>query len=196
MPRPLRKPKRLRLYKALRIGYLNNERKQGKRLKAFGYVLDNDLTTNRHLVAYNPTTKKVLFVSRGTNVISPYDVATDVAGIGLNRLQNTVRYKQDESAYQKAKQKYEAPVTLVGHSLGGAIVTNLVKPGDRAITYNAANIYQKRKENVYAYRTAGDLISLGQIGGKTLPNPGTFTERLNPLQAHNLSNIRDAPIFI
>jgi len=196
MPRPLRKPKRLRLYKALRIGYLNNERKQAKRLKAFGYVLDNDLTTNRHLVAYNPTTKKVIFVSRGTNVISPYDVATDVAGIGLNRLQNTVRYKQDESAYQKAKQKYEAPVTLVGHSLGGAIVTNLVKPGDRAITYNAANIYQKRKENVYAYRTAGDLISLGQIGGKTLPNPGTFTERLNPLQAHNLSNIRDAPIFI
>jgi len=196
MPRPLRKPKRLRLYKALRIGYLNNERKQAKRLKAFGYVLDNDLTTNRHLVAYNPTTKKVLFVSRGTDIFSPYDVATDVAGIGLNRIQNTVRYKQDESAYQKAKQKYEAPVTLVAHSLGGLIVSKLVKPGDRAITYNAASIYQKRKENVYAYRTAGDPISLGQIGGKTLPNPGTFTERLNPLQAHNLSNIRDAPIFI
>jgi hypothetical protein len=184
------------LYNALKLGYLNSERKQGKRLKAFGYLIDNDLTTNRHLVAYNPTTKKVLFVSRGTDVISPYDVATDVAGIGLNRLQNTVRYKQDESAYQKAKQKYEAPITLVGHSLGGAIVANLVKPEDRAISYNAASIYQKRKENVYAYRTAGDLISLGQIGSKTLPNPGTFTERLNPLQAHNLSNIRDAPIFI
>jgi hypothetical protein len=196
MPRPLRKIRKLRLYNALKIGYLGNEKKQSKRLKQFGYLIDNDLTTTRHLVAYNPTTKKVIFVSRGTNVISPYDVATDVAGIGLNRLQNTVRYKQDESAYQKAKQKYEAPVTLVGHSLGGAIVSNLVKPGDRAITYNAANIYQKRKENVYAYRTAGDPISLGQIGSKTLPNPGTFTERLNPLQAHNISNIRDAPIFI
>jgi hypothetical protein len=196
MPRPLRKIRKLRLYNALKIGYLGNEKKQSKRLKQFGYLIDNDLTTTRHLVAYNPTTKKVLFVSRGTDIFSPYDVATDVAGIGLNRLQNTVRYKQDESAYQKAKQKYEAPVTLVGHSLAGGIVSNLVKPGDRAITYNAANIYQKRKENVYAYRTAGDPISLGQIGGKTLPNPGTFTERLNPLQAHNLSNIRDAPIFI
>jgi hypothetical protein len=196
MPRPLRKIRKLRLYNALKLGYLNSERKQGKRLKQFGYLIDNDLTTNRHLVAYNPTTKKVLFVSRGTDVFSPADLTTDVAGIGLNRLQNTVRYKQDESAYQKAKQKYEAPVTLVGHSLGGAIVANLVKPEDRAISYNGASLYQKRKENVYAYRTAGDPISLGQIGGKTLPNPGTFTERLNPLQAHNLSNIRDAPIFI
>jgi pimeloyl-ACP methyl ester carboxylesterase len=196
MPRPIRKPKRLRLYKALRIGYLNNERKQAKRLKAFGYVLDNSLTTNRHLVAYNPTSKKVIFVSRGTDVFSPQDLATDTGGIGLNRLQNTMRYKQDFTAYTKAKEKYQAPITLVGHSLGGAIVSNLAQAGDRAITYNAANLYQKRKPNVYAYRTAGDLISLGQIGGRTLENTGTFTERLNPLQAHNLSNIRDAPIFV
>jgi hypothetical protein len=181
----------------LKLGYLSNERKRAKRLKAYGYLIDNELSTTRHTVAYNPTTRKVIFVGRGTDITSPYDVTTDVAGIGLNRLQNTVRYKSDESAYLKAKEKYkDISVTLVGHSLGGAIVSNLVKPGDRAITYNAASIYQKRKPNVYAYRTAGDTISLGQIGAKTLPNTASITERLNPLQAHGLSNIRDAPIFI
>jgi hypothetical protein len=195
--RPIKQPKRLRLYKALRIGYLNNPAKQRQRLKAFGYIYDPELSTTRHVVAYNPELKKVVFVSRGTDILSPQDVTTDVAGIGLNRLQNTYRYKADESAYLKAKEKYKnIPVTLVGHSLGGGIVSNLVKPGDRAITYNAASIYQKRKPNVYAYRTAGDTISLGQIGAKTLPNPGTIAERLNPLQAHNISNIKDAPVFI
>jgi hypothetical protein len=184
------------LYNALKIGYLANERKQAKRLKRFGFLLDKDLTDSRRLVAYNPTSKKVIFVSRGTDVFSPYDLTTDAAGVGLNRLQSTIRYQQDKSVYEKAKQKYEAPITLVGHSLGGAIVSNLAQAGDRAITYNAASIYQKRKANTYAYRTAGDLISLGQIGGKTLPNEGTFAERLNPLQAHNLSNIRDTPIFV
>jgi hypothetical protein len=194
MPR-IHKPKRLRLYKALKIGYLNNENKQAKRMKAFGFVLDKDLTDSRRLVAYNPTSKKVIFVSRGTDVFSPQDLATD-ANVGLNRLQNTMRYKQDLTTYTKAKEKYQAPVVLVGHSIGGGLVSNLVQAGDKAITYNSAYIYQKRKPNVYAYRTAGDLISLGQIGGRTLENKGTFTERINPLNAHAIENIRDAPIFI
>lgn len=197
MPRPLRKIRRLRLYNVLKIGYLANERKQAKRLKRFGFLIEHDLTDSRRLVAYNPTLNKVVFVARGTDVFSPYDLATDAGGIGLNRLQNTIRYQQDKAVYEKAKERFkDVPITLVGHSLGGAIVSNLAQAGDRAITYNAASIYQKRKPNVYAYRTAGDLVSLGQIGAKTLPNPGTFAERLNPLQPHNLSNIRDAPIFV
>ena len=197
MPRPIRKPKRLRLYNALKLGYLKNEAKQQKRLKAFGYILDKELTTDKYLTAYNPTNGKVIFVSNGTDITSPMDLITDIAGIGLKRLPSTIRYKQDYSAYLKAKEKYkDAPVTLVGHSLGGGIVTEMVRPEDRAITYNPANIYQKRKPNVYSYRIKGDDISAMSIATKTLENKAPLVERLNPLQPHGIANIRDAPIFI
>lgn len=196
MPR-IRRPRKLRLYNALKIGYLNNPAKQSKRLKAFGLVYDKELSTSRHLVAYNPNTKKVVYIVRGTDPTSPYDVITDVAGVGLHRLENTYRYQQDYSAYLKAKEKYNAPVTIIGHSLGGALGSEIVKPEDRAITYNPANIYQKSKPNVYNYRTVGDPFSALSRDTKTLPNPETsIASRLNPIQPHNVSNIRDAPIFV
>lgn len=197
MPRSLRRPRKLRLHNALKIGYLRNETKQQKRLKAFGYVLDKDLTTDKHLVAYNPFNKKVIFVSNGTDITSPADLYTDATGVAPRRLHHTERYQQDYSAYLKAKEKYkDAPVTLVGHSLGGGIVTEMARPEDRAITYNPANIYQKRKSNVYNYRTAGDPFSAFSIDTKTLPNENSFIDRLNPLKSHALENIRDTPIFV
>jgi len=198
MPRPLRKLKRLTLHKALRIGYLRNETKQKKRLKSFGYRIDNELTTNEYLTAFNPQKNKVIFISNGTNPTNARDLYTDVFGIGLNRLENTSRYKEAEHAYEKAKQKYkETPVTIVGHSLGGAIGTNIVKPGDRAVVYNAANSpFTKKKENVYSYRTAGDPFSAFDLQARTLANAASISQRLNPIQPHNLSNIADKPIFV
>lgn len=198
MPRQLRKVKRLTLHKALRIGYLRNEAKQKKRLKRFGYRIDSDLTTQNHLVAYNPFKNKVLYVSNGTNPTNPKDLYTDIFGIGLGRLSSTDRYKQDYTAYQKAKEKYkDVPITIVGHSLGGAIGTEMVKPDDRSIVYNAANSpYTKKKDNVYSYRTAGDAFSAFDLQAKTLENAAPLTQRLNPIQPHNISNIADKPIFV
>jgi len=196
MPRSIRRPRKLRLYNALQIGYLRNEAKQKNRLKRFGYRLDEELTTRERTVAYNPFTKKVIFIDNGTQITSPKDIVTDIAGIGLGRLDKTVRYAQNYDAYIKAKKKYDTPVTLVGHSLGGAEIAKMVAPEDRAITYNGANIYQKPKSNVYNYRTRGDVFSSLANDAKTLQNPVSGLPRLNPIQPHNVSNIRDAPIFI
>lgn len=196
--RRVRKLKRLTLHKALKIGYLRNEAKQSKRLKAFGYRLDPELSTKEFTTAVNTRNGKVLFISNGTNPTNVRDLYTDVFGIGLGRLKSTDRYKEAESAYLKAKQKYkDAPVTFVGHSLGGAIGTEMVKPEDRAIVYNAANSpFTKKKENVYSYRTAGDPFSAFDLQAKTLDNAVSITARLNPIQPHNLSNIADKPIFV
>ena len=198
MPRPLRKFKRLTLHKALKLGYLRNETKQKKRLRRFGYRLDNELTTNEYLTAYNPQKNKVIFISNGTNPTNARDLYTDVFGIGLGRLSSTDRYKEAENAYEKAKQKYkDVPVTLVGHSLAGAIVNDIVKPSDRAIIYNSANSpFTKKKENVYSYRTAGDPFSAFDLQARTLANAASISQRLNPIQPHNLSNIADKPIFV
>lgn len=195
--RPLRKIRKLRLYNALKIGYLRNPAKQQKRLRRFGFQLDKDLTTDKHLVAYNPFNKKVIFVSNGTDITSFSDLYTDATGVIPRRLDKTSRYEMDYNAYLKAKEKYkDAPVTLVGHSLGGGIVTEMARPEDRAITYNPANIYEKSKPNVYSYRTHGDPFSAFSRDAKTLSNPATGLQRLNPIQPHNVENIRDQPIFV
>lgn len=198
MPKRPLNAKRIRLYNALKLGYLRNEKKQKKRLKRFGFRLDEELTTREHLVAYNPMLNRVLFVSNGTQVTSPSDLYTDLAGVGLGRLKQTDRFERDQSAYLKAKKKYnDAPVKLVGHSLGGGIISAMdLKKGDRAVTYNAANVYQKKRENVTNIRTAGDPISAFANDTRTLSNPASLVERLNPLQPHNLQNIRLEPIFV
>lgn len=193
--RPLRKVKRLTLHRALKIGYLRNERKQSKRLKRFGYRIDNELTTGNYLTAYNPVTNKVIFVDNGTNPTSVRDLYTDVAGIGAGRLTSTSRYKTDYTAYLKAKEKYkDVPVTLVGHSLAGSLVSEMAQTGDRAIAYGAP--YTKKKENVYSYRTAGDPFAVFNSNARTLPNPAGLVERLNPIQPHNVANLADKAIFV
>lgn len=191
-------PKKIRLYNALKIGYLRNEAKQKKRLKRFGYRLDEELTTREHLVAYNPFKNKVLFVSNGTQITSPSDIYTDVVGIGLNKLKDTSRFKRDDSAYLKAKEKYkDAPVKLIGHSLGGAIVSAIdLQKGDRGVTYNAANVYLKKRPNVTNLRTIGDPFSAFDTNARSLSNQASLVERLNPIQPHNVSNIRLEPIFV
>ena len=197
MEQSIIRPKKLRLYNALKIGYLRNEAKQQKRLKRFGYVLQKDLTNDKHLVAYNPKTKKVIFVSNGTDITSHQDLYTDLAGVIPSRLTQTARYQDDYSTYLKAKERFkDVPITLVGHSLGGGIVSELAKTGDRAITYNPANIYQKAKPNVYNFRTKADPFSVLSNDTRTLSNPVKGLSRLNPLQPHNLSNIRDEAIFV
>jgi len=193
------KAKKIKLYNALKIGYLRNERKQRKRLKRFGYRLDANLTTRDHLVAYNPTTKKVIFISNGTQVTSPSDIYTDVGGVGLNRLRETGRFKSTNDAYLKAKEAYkDAPITLVGHSLGGAIISAIdLKNNDKAIGYNSAVAFNKPKENLKLFRTAGDPFSLFSKNTTTLANQSSLLERVkNPLQPHNVDNVRNQPIFV
>jgi hypothetical protein len=194
---PVIKPKKLRLYNALRIGYLRTEAKQAKRLKRFGYILDKELTNREHLVAFNPFTNKGLFVSNGTQITSAADILTDIA-LASGNLKNTPRFKSDSNAYLKAKDKYkDVQFKLVSHSLGGGIVSALdLKGNDRGITYNAANILQKPKKNVTNFRTAGDLISVLARDTRTLGNDASLVGRLNPIQPHNVGNIRYEPIFI
>jgi hypothetical protein len=199
----IRKPKKLSLYKALKIGYLRNERKQAKRLKRFGYVIDKSLSTTEHLVAYNPITNIVIYIAYGST-INPVKqpiqftkdwIGTNIAGTGTGFIKNTARYRQENENYLKAKEKYkDSKVVLVGHSLSGGIVSRIAKPEDTAITLDPALINQKPRENVYNYRTEGDIVSILANDTKTLSNPGP--KSYNPFEPHNIDNVRDKPIFI
>lgn len=202
MPRLIRK---LSLHRALKIGYLRDERRQARKLKRYGYVLDKDLTNNQHLVAYSPFTKKVLFVNNGsqTSILDPIQFTKDwrsnLTSVPAGTFAYTPRFQEDKNAYLKAKKKYgeDTKFELVGHSQGAISVNELAKGNDRGITYNGAFVKQKDNPNVENYRHARDIVSMFSNPADTKnlfmqPNMRT----LNPIAAHNVDTLKNVPIFI
>lgn len=186
------RPKKIRLYNALNIGYLRNERKQRKRLKRFGYVLDSELTNRERLVAWNPYNKKLLFIENGTQPSNLDDLASDVL-IALGASKSSKRVSEAKNALLKAKNKYNVPTaTLVSHSLGGNVTHYIANEGDKVVSYNPALINQKKRKNETIYRTQGDPVSFFTRGAETLERPASN----GFLKSHNLSNLKDEPIFL
>lgn len=186
-------PKRLRLYNALNIGYFRNEDKQRKRLKRFGYVLDGDLTNRERMVAYNPATKKLLYVSNGTDFSNTDDLANDLLiGIPISP-QSRKRVVEEKNTLLKAKDKYGVnKATVVGHSLGGNIAHYVGGAEDKIIEYNPALINQKVRPNETILKTKNDPFSSFANNAKVIAG----SEDVNVFKAHNLENIREEPIFV
>lgn len=192
----------LSLYKALQIGYLRDETAQQEKLKKFGYVLDRELTDGKqHVVAYNPTKKKALYIINGseTNILNPNqllkDWRTNVLNIPTGTLKYTPRYMEEKTIYQQIHDKYkDSKVILAGHSQSGATINRITERGDVGISLNPALINNAENPNVKNYRVEGDIVS-------AFANPQTIktietTGALNPLQSHNIETIKQEPIFL
>jgi len=200
-----KRPRKLRLYNALKAGYARNPKRASRYLKKFGYVLDPTLSDSREFItAYSPFENKVIHISNGTNPYSPKDLATDLF-TGLGSFKDTARYKDEKNALTKAREKYKgAQVVLAGHSLAGQVLHNIASPsmGDKAYTYNPAySPNQKVRPGFYNVRTEGDVFSaFAPIQNtKTIDNPNTVVPHRpiqNILKAHDTENIRNAPIFL
>lgn len=198
----IRPPKKLKLYKALKLSYEPNERRRAKVLKRFGYKYDYDLSSPEHVVAYNPFSKDLLYVPRGTELQSRShayenpDIQTDLL-LGVGGLKQTKRWESENNALLKAKKKYDENRTvLAGHSLSGAIVNELPRDAkDTVITYNSPIIKSSGGSH---YRTSGDVFSAFNTDITTLPNENrsSFNPVNNLLKAHNLENIKQQPIFL
>jgi len=197
-----RKDRRLKLGKALQIGYLRDERKQAKALGRFGYMLDNRLSDGRQtLVAFNPKENQVLFVANGTDPKSSKDLETDLLTI-TGGLKQTRRYDETKAAYNAAKQKYKgAQFVDVGHSLAGGLVNAVASGNDTVYTYNAAFApNQKARANVQNYRTAGDVVSLFAPKETTTQLVNRTESTVRPvnylLKTHAVENIKDLPVYL
>lgn len=188
------RPKKLKLHRALEIGYLRNPDKQKKRLKRFGYVLKPELTNREHLVAYNPTNQKLLYISNGTDFTNLRDVKHDVLGaVGAQR--NSAREQQERNALLKAKQELKPKeVVLVGHSLGSQYTNYIAGGSDKVINLNPYyTAGAKARPNVENFRTRGDLVSMfAPAQNTTTLNVGG----LGPVRAHGIDTIREAPIYV
>ena len=200
----IRRPRKLSLYKALKLGYLRNERKQKKRLKRFGYRIDSELSNKERMVAFNPTTNKVIFVENGSQFNPIADVnqfredwLNNITTVPTGTFGYTPRFQDAKSAYLKAKKKYgESKFELVGHSQAAVSINELAGANDKAYTYNGAFLKQKDNPNVTNYRTENDIVSAfaNPNDMKTLYQPKLANE--NFYQAHNIENIKQLPVFL
>ena len=153
-----------------------------------------EYTTREHLVAFNPTNKKLLYVSNGTDFSNSVDVQNDILGaVGGQR--HSRRREEEKNTLLKAKKELNpAHTTLVSHSLGSQYTNYIASPEDNVIQYNPYyTAGAKARKNVENYRTKNDVVS------SFAPKENTHflkTPSSNPVSAHNIDNIRDAPIFI
>ena len=98
--------------------------------------------------------KEVIVGVRGTKTTE--DVMT-WGTVPLNTLYTTTVYKRDKAAVQQFQQKYpqsEYTYYAVGHSLGGAIIDNLLRAGliKEALSYNPAIQYSDINAGLPNYR--------------------------------------------
>jgi len=197
-----RRPRKLRLYNALKAGYARNPKRAAKYLKKFGYIVDTELSNQReYITAYSPFENKVIHISNGTNIASPEDLATDFL-TGLGSFKDTSRYRDEKTALEKARAKYkDANVILAGHSLGGQITHNIAATGDKVYNYNPAYaINQKVRPGFSNFRNENDIFSIASPSQNTVNLPDTNKSTGRPIRDlltdHSTENIRNAPIFL
>lgn len=199
----VKKPKKIRLYNALRAGYMRNERRQAKYLKKFGYVLDKELTHGReNIVAYSPTDKKLLYISNGTDFRNANDVGVDALTL-IGSQKASGRIEDEKELLTKARAKYkDAKLVMASHSLGGQIQHNIAPADARVVTYNPYyGFNQKARPNFENYRTSGDIVSTFAPKSNTTildnPNPRSNLNAFsNILDAHSTENLRNVGIFL
>ena len=111
-------------------------------LKDTGYHLDNELSDREHKVFYNPASKKAAVAYRGTDMRDPKRIWSDLKSdfnIMLGREKHDKRFKNANSQFQKAAEKYKKQgytLDTTGHSLGGALATHVNRSNPNQVQEN------------------------------------------------------------
>ena len=192
------------------LGY-TDQAKQEKSLLEKGYKKDAELSNAKRQVFYNPTTEKLVENINGTQDWS--DVLTDL-NLGIGRLEQTDRYKDEKNTIEKAKKRYHPKqVAITGSSLGGALAHRISDKNDKVVTLNMPTMpFESVKGNTDHYRVPGDIISLFNVNAThtktipktvdapwwyTLPKKGNLlTYALEALGSHSSDNLWDSGIII
>lgn len=170
----------------IKAGY--NRQKYAHKLAEKGYVLDTELSNHNNQVYYNPTEKKTIVNVSGSHNVGDFITATSIL---TGRLRDTKRYKEARRTTERAKSKYDGKVTLVGHSLGGSIVSAMPSEDRQSkVTYNKGtwtpdSLKPSRKDETH-YRTLLDPTSIfAAVDRNTRVIPMTYWD---PHSSNNLDS--------
>jgi hypothetical protein len=152
------------------------------------YVLDEELSTKRNKVYYDPNTKKAVHTIAGTDTMTDWS-NNALIPLGLHEYSN--RHKNSEKIQNKANDKYgKSNVDLVTHSQSGHIAENLANKnlvGGLNTTLNPAIIGNHNKD-VTVYKSIFDPVSLLTNTNKNDYN--IIPKTINPITEHS-TNILD-----
>lgn len=166
------------------------QRTVGKR-----FTLDTPLSNREHKVYLDNQTHKPIFVSRGTSNLN--DVGTDfmLATPGLRYLSS--RFANDKKALNDVHNKYGNSAIVLGHSMGGSVVSTIGSHNDKIITLNRGfglgEVFNKKRPNEIILRTSLDPVSV--IGLTNFGKQKTISN-YNPLQSHDISNLKNNKFVI
>jgi hypothetical protein len=159
-----------------------------------GWVQDEELSTGKSKVFYNPTTGKTSVVHRGT-VGTASDWANNAAyALGGETLYKTTdRYKKAKEVQKAAEQKYgrDNLITL-GHSQGGLQAELLGKKGDETFTLNKATrpFSNEPSKNQTDIRTTTDWVSALNPFSSAGKTELISLKGYNPLKAHATTSMK------
>lgn len=147
------------------------------------YILDEELSTKRDKVYYDPTTGKAVHTIAGTDSLKDW---TNNALIPLGLHEYSNRYKNAESIQKKANEKYgKDNVDLVTHSQSGNIAENLANKnlvGGDNTTLNPAIIGSHNK-SVKVVKSMLDPVSLLTNTNKN--DISIMPKTFNPITEHS-----------
>jgi hypothetical protein len=159
-----------------------------------GWVQDEELSTGKSKVFYNPTTGKSSVIHRGTvGTLSDWSNNAAYALGGETLYKTTDRYKDAKAVQKAAEQKYgRDSITTLGHSQGGLQAELLGKKGDETITLNKATrpFSNAPGKNQTDIRTTTDLVSAMNPFSKAKNTESISLKGFNPLKAHATTSLK------
>lgn len=133
-----------------------------KIVKVDGFIRDNDLSTDKVSVFFNPETKQTVVAHRGTSGFTDWfnNLAFAVGGDTGYKL--TPRYKESLKIQKEAEKKYGSDnITTIGHSQGGKLSELVGGDSKEIITLNKATrpFSNNPQKNQYDISSSFDVIS-------------------------------------
>lgn len=158
-------------------------KKKSEAKKIDNYVLDEELSTKRDKVYYDPTTGKAVHTIAGTDTMKDWS-NNALIPLGLHQYSN--RHKNAETIQKKANAKYgKDNVDLVTHSQSGHIAENLANKnlvGGDNTTLNPAIIGSHNK-SVKVVKSMLDPVSLLTNTNKN--DISIMPKTFNPITEHS-----------
>jgi hypothetical protein len=153
----------------------------------YGMRLDDSLSTAENKVYVDRKGRPTISYT-GTRKIS--DWGTDLLlGLGLEKY--STRFRGAKDLAEKVRQKYNKPLTIIGHSLGGSLAEYAGGKGDKVITVDKgvglSGIGKTIGKNQTDIRTSNDPVSLLSNTQKNVGKKIVIKDKnnFNLLDAHN-----------